>query len=117
MGREKHKAFGHSKRANIERRTYEEKEKEHEPSFRRRLEEHEEKNKWMQHATKHPGKTRAYMAREYGSRAFNENGTIKESMLDKAIREAKKRGDTERERELVLARTYKQRGRRKLVEV
>ena len=103
----RHAKFGHSKTANIERRNYEDLEKAREPSFRRRLRS-QSPEKWMQRASRHPGMTRAYLAHKYGGAAFNADGTIKESKLDEAIKEAKEEGNTTWEKRLVLARTYKE---------
>ncbi len=109
---EKHKPFGWGKEGNIKRRTYEEENKKHEPSFRRRSHGHTNALMWMQRATKHPGRTRAYLAKAYGSAAFNPDGTINLSVLNEAIEKARRKGKTELERRLVLARTYKTDGGR-----
>lgn len=103
---QKHKPFGHSKSANIERRTWEEREREEEPSFLKRH-KHPDPARWEQSAVKKPGATRAYLRRMYGDEAFHKNGTIKLNYLDDAIRKAKERHNTLWEKRLVLARTYK----------
>lgn len=108
---QRRKPFGHNKQENIRRRTEEEERKEHEPSFRRRLESSERYDRWMQHATRRPGRTREFLHRKYGDKAFTREGTIKEEYLDEAIREAKEHHETALERRLVLARTYKRYGR------
>lgn len=109
--KQRHKRFGWTKKGDVEHRNYEAKERAGEPSFKRRSKS-KSKEKWMQHATKHPEATRKYLQEEYGGRAFNRNGTIKMSVLEEAIARAKADGNTERERQLVLARTYKEDGGR-----
>jgi hypothetical protein len=44
---------------------------------------------WIQHAIKHPGRVRRYIAREYGEDCFTEDGDIKMSCLDEAINDVK----------------------------
>lgn len=63
--------------------------------------------KWEQTAVKHPGATREYIKKAYGSAGFNADGTIKMGVLEEAIRRAKASGNTRLEKRLVLARTYK----------
>jgi len=71
------------------------------------------KNKWIQSAVKKPGRTHAYLQRIYGSRAFNGDGTIKVEYLDKAIRRAKREGNTSLERALNLAKNLKKIARKR----
>ena len=45
--------------------------------------------KWVQSAIKRPGRVEAYLKRTYGNAAFNKDGTIKQTYLDKAIARVK----------------------------
>jgi len=45
--------------------------------------------KWVQKSIQRPGRTRAYLRKLYGSAAFNKDGTIKQTYLDKAIARVK----------------------------
>lgn len=40
--------------------------------------------RFIQKAVRHPGRVRKYIARSYGSEAFNTDGTIKAGYLEKA---------------------------------
>jgi len=54
---------------------------------------------WIQRAVKREGRCRRYLRRLYGSRAFNKDGTIKVSYINKAIKHVKRtysRGDKRR---------------------
>ena len=57
---------------------------------------------WLQKAVKREGRVRNYLRRVYGSRAFNEDGTIKMEYLNKAIRRVKRK-PTPNERSLLSA--------------
>ncbi len=63
--------------------------------------------RWLQKAVKRPGRTRKYLKRVYGSRAFTKAGTIKREYLDKALKRAEKEGNTGLVRALNLAKTLK----------
>ena len=43
------------------------------------------KEKWVQEAIQRPGRVRNYLKRVYGDKAFNKDGSIKMSYIDKAI--------------------------------
>ncbi|MCS7119570.1 MAG: capsid protein VP2 [Archaeoglobaceae archaeon] len=65
------------------------------------------KEKWIQKAIKRPGRVRKYIARLYGKKAFNKDGSIKASYLKKAEERAKKTGNTSLVRAINLAQTFK----------
>jgi len=45
--------------------------------------------KWIQQAIQRPGRVREYLKRTFGNEAFNKDGSIKMSYLDKAIERVK----------------------------
>jgi len=60
--------------------------------------------RWIQKAIKRPGRTKAYLRRLYGAKAFTKNGEIKQSYLLKAIAHVKKNvKDPKRRRSLLAA--------------
>lgn len=64
------------------------------------------KNKrWIQKAIKRPGRVKRYLMRVYGKKAFTSSGEVKQTYLYKAIKRAKKRGNTSLVRALRLAVT------------
>jgi hypothetical protein len=65
-------------------------------------------NKFIQEAVaRHPGRVKKYIEREFGSKAFEKKGTIKEKYINLGIRRAKAKGETSLERALLLAKTLK----------
>jgi len=60
--------------------------------------------KWIQEAIKRPGRVREYLQRTFGSAAFNKDGTIKTSYIDKAIEKVRdSKMSAERKRSLISA--------------
>ena len=57
-------------------------------------------NKWIQSAVQKKGRVKDYIKRKYGSKAFNKDGTLKVSYLQKAVKETK---DLSLKRALILA--------------
>lgn len=60
--------------------------------------------RWIQSAIKRPGRVRAYIKRKYGNKAFTKDGDIKQTYINKAIGDVKKKGDTSLLRALLLAK-------------
>ena len=44
--------------------------------------------KWIQRVVRHEGRVKTYMLRRYGPQAFNKNGTMKITYLERAKSEA-----------------------------
>jgi len=61
------------------------------------------RKRWIQHAIKRPGRVRRYMMRKYGSEAFTKDGEIKQSYINKAIKEIKSRPKSKRNTSLLRA--------------
>lgn len=68
-------------------------------------------DKWIQGSIEHEGRTKTYLMRTYGNKAFHMDGRIKSEYLDKAIMRAKAEGNTSLERALLEAKTLKRLGR------
>lgn len=62
---------------------------------------------FIQQSIKHPNRTKTYLMRIYGNRAFKKDGEIKSLYLEKAITRAKAFGFKGLEKALVEARTLK----------
>ncbi|MEM3858587.1 MAG: hypothetical protein QW478_04170 [Candidatus Micrarchaeaceae archaeon] len=65
------------------------------------------RDRWIQKAIRHKGRTHRYLERLYGEKAFTKEGKIKTSYLDKAIKHARREGETSLERALILAKRLK----------
>ena len=63
--------------------------------------------KWIQAAIKRPGRTKAYLRRKFGAKAFTKDGRIKTTYLNKAIQAAKKQGNRSLLSALILAKRLK----------
>lgn len=59
--------------------------------------------KWIQKAIKRPGRVRRYLRRKYGNKAFTKSGEIKQTYVNKAIAELKKRPKSQRPKGLLQA--------------
>jgi len=59
--------------------------------------------RWIQKAVERPNRVRKYLARVYGGRAFNEDGTIKLKYLRMARRRARRKGNISLVRAINLA--------------
>jgi hypothetical protein len=43
--------------------------------------------KWIQKAIKRPGRVKSYLKRKYGDKAFNKDGSIKVTYINKPLKE------------------------------
>ena len=68
---------------------------------------------WEEQAVKHKGVVRGYMRRQYGDKAFNKNGTIKEKFLDLAIARAEREHAGRWVKRFTLAKTFKKQANKK----
>lgn len=67
---------------------------------------------WEEQAVKHKGVVRGYMRRQYGDKAFNKNGTIKEKFLDLAIANAERHHEGKWVKRFNLAKKFKRQSKR-----
>jgi len=59
--------------------------------------------RWIQRAIRRPGRVRRYMMRKYGRKAFTKSGEIKQSYINRAIKEIKSRPKSRRNTSLLRA--------------
>jgi hypothetical protein len=75
------------------------------------------REKWIQGSIKHKGRVHRYIMREYGDEAFDCHGrrcVIKPEYLDRAIKKARRMGETSLLKALDEAKTLKRIGRSRM---